>query len=59
MLADPIENNEKARDGRVARHQKNENVYGGNTHFGGMKENQMTSREALLGLGNSELSSDF
>ena len=53
------QNNKKAHDGHVARDQKNENVYEGNTHFGGTKENQMTSRKALLEFGNSELSSDF
>ena len=53
------QNNEKACDASAARDQNNENVYEGNTHFGGMKENQMTYHEALLGLDNSELSSDF
>ena len=53
------QNNEKARDGSVARDQNNENDYGGNAHFGGTNEKQMTYREALLGLGNSGLSSDF
>ena len=53
------QNNEKARDGSMARDQNNENVHEGNTHFGGTKEKQMTYREALLGLDNSELSSDF
>ena len=53
------QNNEKAHDASVAQDQNNINVYEGNTHFGGMKEKQMTYREALLGLDNSELSSDF
>ena len=53
------QNNENARDASAARDQNNENVCGANTHFGGMKEKQMTYREALLGLDNSELSSDF
>ena len=53
------QNNEKAHDASVARVQNNENVHGGNTHFGGTKEKQMTYHEALLGLDNSELSSDF
>ena len=53
------QNNEKTRDASVARDQNNENVYEGSTHFGGAKERQMTYHEALLGLDNSELSSDF
>ena len=53
------QNNEKARDGSMARDQNNENDYDGNMHSGGTKEKQMTYREALLGLDNSELSSDF
>ena len=53
------QNNEKACDPSVARNQNNKNVYEGNMHFGGMKEKQMTYREALLGLDNSELRSDF
>ena len=48
-----------ADDASAARDQHNENVCGGNPHFGGTKEKQMTYREALLGLDNSELSSDF
>ena len=53
------QNNEKARDASMARDQNNENDYEGNTHIGETKEKQMTYREALLGLDNSELSSDF
>ena len=53
------QNNEKARDASMARDQNNDYDYEGNTHFGGTKEKQMTYREALLGLDNSELSSDF
>ena len=53
------QNNEKAHDASVARHQNNENDYEGNPHFGETNEKQMTYREALLGLHNSELSSDF
>ena len=53
------QNNKKAHDASVARDQNNENDYEGNAHFGEMKEKQMTYREALLGLDNSELSSDF
>ena len=53
------QNNEKARDASVARDQNNENDYEGNAHFGEMNEKQMTYCEALLGLHNSELSSDF
>ena len=64
------QNHEKARDASMARDQNHEsasmardqnheNDYKGNTQFGGTKEKQMTYREALLGLDNSELSSDF
>ena len=53
------QNNEKACDASVARDQNNENVHERNTHFGGTKENPMAYSEALLGLDNSELSSDF
>ena len=53
------QNNENARDASAARDQNNENAYRANTHFGGKKEKQMTYREALLGLDNSELGSDF
>ena len=53
------QNNKKARDASVARDQNNENDYEGNSHFGETNEKQMTYREALLGLDNSELSSDF
>ena len=53
------QNHEKAHNASMAQDQNNENDYKGNTHFGGTKEKQMTYREALLGLDNSELSSDF
>ena len=53
------QNHEKACDASMAQDQNNENDYKGNTHFGGMEEKQMTYCEALLGLDNSELSSDF
>ena len=53
------QNHEKTRDASMARDQNHENDYKGNTHFGGTKEKQMTYREALLGLDNSEPSSDF
>ena len=53
------QNHEKAHDESIARDQNNENDYKGNMHFGGTNEKQMTYREALLGLENSELSSDF
>ena len=53
------QNNEKARDGSMAWDQNNDNVHEGNMHFGGTKEKQMTYHEALLGLDNSELSSNF
>ena len=53
------QNNEKACDASMAWDQNNENDYEGNMHFEGTKEKQMTYREALLGLDNYELSSDF
>ena len=53
------QNHEKAHDESMAWDQNHENDYKGNTHFGGTNEKQMTYREALLGLDNSELSSDF
>ena len=53
------QNNKKACDASMAWDHNNENDYEGNTHFGGTKEKQMTYHEALLGLDNSELSSDF
>ena len=56
------QNNENACDASAARDQNNENVCGGSTHLGDVtikKEKQMTYREALYGLDNSELGSDF
>ena len=42
-----------------ARDQNNKNILGANPHFGGKTGKQMTYREALIGLDNSEPSSDF
>ena len=53
------QNNENACDASVAWDQNNENVCRASTHLGGKKGKQMTYREALLGLDNSELGSDF
>ena len=56
------QNNENACDASAAPDQNNENVCGGSTNLGRVttkKEKQMTYREALLGLDNSELGSDF
>ena len=59
MSAVRDQNNESAHDASAARDQNNENVCGGNTHLGGTKEKQTTYHEALLGLDNPELISDF
>ena len=53
------QNNENVCDAGEAHNQNDTNVYGTNPHFGGKNGKQMTYREALLGLDNSELSSDF
>ena len=53
------QNNENVHDAGEAHNQNNTNVYGTNPHFGGKNGKQMTYREALLGLDNSEPSSDF
>ena len=56
------QNNENACDASTVRDQNNENVCGASTHLKEVtikKEKQMTYREALLGLDNSELGSDF
>ena len=56
------QNNENACDTSTARDQNNENVCGASTHLEEAtikKEKRMTYREALLGLDNSELGSDF
>ena len=62
-----VENNEEARDGSEDQDQNCEKNYGKNGHskrtnekqIKGTKEKQVTYREALLGLDNSEPSSDF
>ena len=53
------QNNENVRDGSQTQDQNNENTLGSNPHFGGKTGQQMTYREALIGLYNSEPSSDF
>ena len=53
------QNNENVRDGSQTQDQNNENTLGANPHFGGKTGKQMTYREALIGLDNSEPSSDF
>ena len=53
------QNNEIIRDGSEAHDQNNTDVLGANRQFGGKNGKQMTYREALLGLDNSEPSSDF
>ena len=53
------QNHENACEVSAMRDQNNKDVREGNTHFGKTKEKQMTYREALLGLDNSELSSVF
>ena len=53
------QNNENVRDTSKARDQNNEDAYRTKTHSGGKNRKQMTYREALIGLDNSEPSSDF
>ena len=53
------QNNENIRDASEAHDQNNTNVLRTNPHFGGKNGKQMTYREALIGLDNSEPSSDF
>ena len=56
------QNNKNACDACTARDQNNENACGASTHLEEAtikKEKKMTYREALLGLDNSELGSDF
>ena len=53
------QNNENIRDGSEAHDQNNTDVLGVNRQFGGKNGKQMTYREALIGLDNSEPSSDF
>ena len=53
------QNNENVRNTSEARDQNNEDAYRTKTHSGGKNRKQMTYREALIGLDNSEPSSDF
>ena len=56
------QNNENACDASMAQDQDNENVCAASTHLEEAtinKEKQMTYRDPLLGLDNSELGSDF
>ena len=53
------QNNENICDVSEAHDQNNTNVLGTNPHFGGKNGKQMAYREALIGLDNSEPSSDF
>ena len=53
------QNNENVHDGSQAQDQNNKNTLGTNPHVGGKTGKQMTYREALIGLDNSEPSSDF
>ena len=53
------QNNENICDASEAHDQNNTNVLGTNPHFGGKNGKQMTYQEALIGLDNSEPSSDF
>ena len=53
------QNNENIRDASEAHDQNNTSVLGTNPHFGGKNGKQMTYREALIGLDNSDPSSSF
>ena len=53
------QNNENVRGASGAQDQKNNTTREANTHSGEKDAKQMTYREALLGVGNSESSSDF
>ena len=53
------QNDENICDGSEAHDQNNTDVLGVNQQFGGKNGKQMTYREALIGLDNSEPSSDF
>ena len=53
------QNNENVRDTSGAQDQNDEDTYGTKTHSGEKNTKQMTYREALIGLDNSEPSSDF
>ena len=46
-------------DGSQTQDQNQKNTLGAKPHFGGKTGKQMTYREALIGLDNSEPSSDF
>ena len=53
------QNNENVRDASGAQDQNNNTTREAKTHSGGKDTKQMTYREALIGVGNSESSSDF
>ena len=53
------QNNENVCDGSQAQDQNNKNILGAKPHYGGETGKQITYREALIGLDNSEPSSDF
>ena len=53
------QNNENIRDGSEAHDQNNTDVLGANPQFGGKNGKQMTYRGALIGLDDSEPSSDL
>ena len=53
------QNNENVHDGSQVQDQNNKNILGANARVGGKTGKQMTYQEALIGLDNSEPSSDF
>ena len=53
------QNNENVRDASGAQDQNKDTTRETKTHSGGKDTKQMTYREALIGVGNSESSSDF
>ena len=53
------QNNENVGGVSGTQDQNNKNVLGTNPRFGGKNRKQMTYREALVGLDNSEPRSDF
>ena len=53
------QNNENVRDASGAQDQNNNTTREAKTHSGGKDTKQMTYREALIGVGSSESSSDF
>ena len=48
------QNNKNVHDGSQAQDQNNKNILGAKPHYGGKTRKQMTYREALIGLDNSE-----